>query len=71
MNKGPIEALGLVQDLRPMLKGLSSDVVLCVPYIDLPILVSELQETKIMLGAQNCHWEEKGAFTGEVSATML
>ena len=45
--------------------------MLCVPYVDLPIAVKLLKDSRIAVGAQNLHWEPKGAYTGEVSAQML
>lgn len=47
------------------------EVVLCVPFTDLAIVSKSLHGNRIRLGAQNVHWEESGAFTGEISASML
>ncbi|MDF5723481.1 MAG: triose-phosphate isomerase [Rhizonema sp. PD37] len=47
------------------------EVVLCVPYTDLSVLSRNLHGSRVNLGAQNVHWEECGAFTGEISASML
>ncbi|HLP91776.1 MAG TPA: triose-phosphate isomerase [Nostocaceae cyanobacterium] len=47
------------------------EVVLCVPFTDLSVLSKSLHGSRVQLGAQNVHWEEQGAFTGEISAPML
>jgi triosephosphate isomerase (TIM) len=47
------------------------EVVLCVPFTDLTIVSKSLHGNRIRLGAQNVHWEESGAYTGEISASML
>lgn len=47
------------------------EVVLCPPYTSLDAVQGAINSTKIRLGAQNCHWEDQGAFTGEVAPTML
>jgi triosephosphate isomerase (TIM) len=49
----------------------SREVVLCVPYTDLTIVNKSLHGNRIRLGAQNVHWETDGAYTGEISASML
>jgi triosephosphate isomerase len=48
-----------------------ADVVLCVPYVDLPVALDLLKDTRISVGAQNMHFEDAGAFTGEISGKML
>lgn len=66
------EALGLVRRIRhPLSKIDGADVVLCPPYTVLPLLAEVLGPSPIALGAQNMHWEEQGAHTGEVSPSML
>ena len=47
------------------------DVVLCVPFLQIPAAVRAAKHTKIAIGAQNCHFEENGAYTGEISCKML
>ena len=71
MNMLPNEAINFIQELTPLVKDTKNDVVLCVPYIDLFYSLLHVQGTNIKIGAQNMHWEEKGAYTGEVSALML
>ena len=71
MNMLPNEAIDFIQELTPLVKDTKNDVVLCVPYIDLFYSLLHVQGTNIKIGAQNMHWEEKGAYTGEVSASML
>lgn len=72
MHKTIEEAVALVQELRVALEGVSGcDVTVCPPFPALAAVREALSGSDIGLGAQNVHWEEKGAFTGEVSAPML
>lgn len=71
MNMLPNEAINFIEELAPLVKNTENEVVLCVPYTDLFYSLLTAQGTNIKIGAQNMHWEEKGAFTGEVSAEML
>ncbi len=72
MNKTIEEAVGLVREMRPALEGVEGvEVVLCPPFVALAAVAELLAPTSIKLGAQNMHWEEKGAYTGEVSPLML
>lgn len=71
MNKLPNEAIAFIEELTPLVKNTENEVVLCVPYTDLFYSLLIAQNTNIKIGAQNMHWEEKGAYTGEVSAEML
>ncbi len=72
MNKTPEEAVELVNALKPLVKDAKCDVVVCVPAVCFAALRPLLKRgTKIKLGAQNVHFAEKGAFTGELSAQML
>lgn len=71
MNKNPEETKALLAEIAPLVSGADCDVVACVPFLDLPVALETAQGTNIKIGAQNCHWEESGAFTGEVSAPML
>lgn len=71
MNMTPDEAKELVAALIPLVADAKCDVVVCPPYVDLCTVASLLKGTNIKLGAQNIHWAEKGAFTGEISAKML
>lgn len=73
MNLGPEEAVGLVSELGPLVAGSIDvvDVVVCPSFLSLSAAASALKGTGLTLGAQNCHWEESGAFTGEVAPQML
>ena len=71
MNKLPNEAIDFIQKLEPLIKDTNNEVVLCVPYIDLFYCLLNTQNTNIKIGAQNMHFEEKGAYTGEISGSML
>ena len=71
MNKNPEEAKKYLQEIIPMVKDAKSEVVLCVPYIDLKCMVKHATGSNVKIGAQNMHWEEAGAYTGEVSGSML
>lgn len=71
MNKTPKEALELCQLLKDKVNTDKSDVVFCVPAIDLIPVTEALKGTNIAVGAQNMYFEENGAYTGEISAAML
>jgi triosephosphate isomerase len=73
MNLGTVdEAIDLVRKLRPQIGSLKGiDIVLCPPFTVLPALAEILKSSHIGLGAQNMHWEAKGAHTGEISPEML
>ena len=71
MNMLPNEAIKFIQDFTPLVKDTQNEVILCVPYTDLFYALLNAQDTNIKIGAQNMHWEEKGAYTGEISAQML
>lgn len=71
MNMLPNEAINFINECAPKVKESKNEVILCVPYIDLFYTISLAQGTNIKIGAQNMHWEEKGAYTGEVSGEML
>ena len=71
MNMLPNEAMAMITELEPLVKDTKNEVVLCVPFTDLFYCLNIAQGTKIKIGAQNMHFEEKGAFTGEVSGKML
>lgn len=71
MNMLRAQATELVIALRTLVSDVSSEVVTCVPYTDLDCVAAAVKGSNIRLGAQNCHWAEKGAFTGEISAQML
>ena len=71
MNMLPNEAIDFVNELAPLVKETENEVIICVPFTDLFYTLLTVQETNIHVGAQNMHWEEKGAYTGEVSGKML
>ena len=71
MNMLPNEAMNFINAISQVANNANCDVVLCVPYTDLFYSLLTVQGTKIKVGAQNMHWEEKGAYTGEISAEML
>ena len=71
MNMLPNEAIEYIDKLVPLVKDTKNEVILCVPYTDLFYALLTAQNTNIKIGAQNMHFAEKGAYTGEVSAKML
>ncbi|MBP3255146.1 MAG: triose-phosphate isomerase [Clostridia bacterium] len=71
MNMLPNEAMNFINAIAPVANSANCEVILCVPYTDLFYSLLTVQDTKIKIGAQNMHWEEKGAYTGEISAEML
>ena len=71
MNMLPNEAIEMINELTPLVKDTDNEVVLCVPYIDLFYSLLHVQGTNIKIGAQNMHFEPKGAYTGEISGKML
>jgi triosephosphate isomerase len=71
MNVLPGEALEFVNNLAPIVKDTKNEVIICVPFTDLFYTLLAVQETNIHVGAQNMHWKESGAYTGEISPDML
>ncbi|MHB1315945.1 MAG: triose-phosphate isomerase [Christensenellales bacterium] len=71
MNMTPGQAAELVEALIPLVKDAKCEVVVCPAFVCLSVVKDHLAGTNIKLGAQNMHWEEKGAYTGEVSPVML
>ena len=71
MNNNVAATKALVADLAPLVKDATCDVVICTPYTSLAAAVEATKGTNIKVGAENVHWAEKGAFTGEISADML
>ena len=71
MNMLPNEAIDYINEFAPLVKDTNNEVILCVPYTDLFYALLNVQETNIKIGAQNMHYEEKGAYTGEISPKML
>ena len=71
MNMLPNEAIEYIQNFESLVKETKNEVILCVPYIDLFYCLMNAQGTNIKIGAQNMHFAENGAYTGEVSPKML
>jgi triosephosphate isomerase len=71
MNNTAKESKELVLGLLPKISGAQCEVVLCVPFTDIAAVKKLLKGTAVKLGAQNVHFAEKGAYTGEISADML
>lgn len=71
MNKTLDEAKELIAELLPLVKDAEAETVFCPPFIDLPAAVEMTKGSNVGIGAQNMFYEEKGAFTGEVSGEML
>ncbi len=71
MNMLPNEAMDYVTKLEKLVKDSKNDVIICVPFVDLFYAINLAQGTNIKVGAQNMHFAEKGAYTGEVSGEML
>jgi len=71
MNMTAAQAEELITALKPLVADAACDVVVCPPYTALSAASKCLAGSNIKLGAQNIHWAEKGAFTGEISADML
>jgi triosephosphate isomerase len=72
LNKTAAEARQLVEEMLPGLEAASSvENLICPPYIAIPAVAEMLKVSPVALGAQNVYWEEKGAYTGEVSPAMV
>lgn len=71
MHKTVSEAVEFVSEFRKLYKDTDIRACICAPFVQLPALSEMLKDTDIKLGAQNLHFAEKGAFTGEISADML
>ena len=71
MNMTPSEAVKLVEELKPLVVNDDVDVVFCVPAIDIVPVVEAVKGTNVQVGAENFYIEDKGAYTGEISAPML
>ncbi len=71
MNMLPNEAIDFIEKITPTVKDSEAEVILCMPYTDLMYGLLTSQDTNIKIGAQNMHWEENGAYTGEISGKML
>lgn len=71
MNKTPSEAAALINEMKPLVADADCKVVLCVPFVDIDAALKASAGSNIEIGAENCHFEKSGAFTGEVSPVML
>lgn len=71
MNNTIADTKALITDLAPLVKDAACDVVICTPYTDLATAVEMTKGTNIHVGAENVHWAEKGAFTGEFPQKCL
>lgn len=71
MNKTNAETKKLIEELIPLVKDAKCEVVCCVPFTNIVTARKAARGSNIKIGAQNVHWAEKGAFTGEISAEML
>lgn len=71
MNKTPSEAKALIEELKPLVTSETSDVVFCVPAIDIPAAIEAAKGSNIAIGAENMYFEESGAYTGEIAPNML
>lgn len=67
----PNETINFIEGLSQEIKDVKNEIILCVPYTDLFYALLTAQNTNIKIGAQNMHWKEKGAYTGEISGQML
>ena len=71
MNMTPSQAVALVEELKPLVASEEVEVVYCVPAIDIVPVVEAVKGTNVVVGAENMYYEEKGAYTGEISPEML
>lgn len=72
MNLAPSGARKLIEELKPLVAGMDRcEIVVCVPFIDVPSVAEAVKGTNIKVGAQNVHFMKSGAYTGEISAGML
>lgn len=71
MNNTPSQTTALINAMKPLVKDADCEVVLCVPFVDIAAAVEAAKGSNIKIGAENVHFKDSGAFTGEVSADML
>ena len=71
MNKTPAETTALINEMKPLVADADCEVVLCVPFVDIAAATEAAKGSNIKIGAENCHYKQSGAYTGEVSAEML
>jgi len=71
MNKTADETKAVIKEMIPLVSDADCSVILCVPFINVTSALEAAKGTNIKIGVQNMHFEDKGAFTGEISANML
>ena len=71
MNETIKESVSFIKEFKSLVEKNSNEIVICPPFASLNEVKKSIKNTRIKLGAQNMHFEEKGAFTGEISASML
>ena len=72
MNFTPDQATAFINEIKPMVAGKDNcDIIFCAPYITIPAAMEAAKGSNIVIGAENVHFAEKGAYTGEISAEML
>ncbi|MBU0630460.1 MAG: triose-phosphate isomerase [Candidatus Margulisbacteria bacterium] len=72
MNTNAAESVKLATELKNLVAEVNDrDILVCPPFTAISQVSDTLRDSVVMVGGQNLHWEEKGAFTGEISATML
>lgn len=71
MNMLPNEAISFIEEIETLVKDTNNEVIICVPFTDFFYANNMAQGTNIQVGVQNMHYEDKGAYTGEISAPML
>lgn len=71
MNMTPDQAVALCETLKPLVQGAETEVVFCVPAVDIVLVAEAVKGTNIGVGGENLYFEDKGAYTGEISADML
>ncbi|MDR1892511.1 MAG: triose-phosphate isomerase [Oscillospiraceae bacterium] len=71
MNKTPAETSALISEIKPLVANADCTVIVGVPFVDLSEALEAVKGSKIGVAAQNCHWKESGAFTGEISPVTL
>ena len=72
MYKSPSETAAFFDSFKPLVSGASHcEVVICPPFIDLPVAIDAARGSNVEIGAQNLHWAKEGAYTGEVSGPMI
>jgi triosephosphate isomerase len=72
MYNNPAQTRDFFRDFLPLVSGHDRDeIVVCAPFVDLPVAVESAKGSNVAIGAQNLHWEKEGAYTGETSAGMV